>query len=172
MWRGDSTGAACSGLVAPRAEGMGGVHAQHVALARPPEGDLDLADAVDAVARHPAKGHVRGDRPLDHRSRQLRLRSEGCSSRNMGRSHAGPVIRPGLGKIQRPVDKGMAMAGDVGGKHADLADRMFVAEAEVARPALCGGRGLRRMGRHRASRTGNEPCSRIAESLSVSTRPR
>src|SRR5215208_3007692 len=53
-----------------------------------------------------------------------------------------------------------------------IADRMFVAEAEAARPALCGERGLRRMGRHRASRTGDEPCSRIAQSLSVSIRPR
>ena len=53
-----------------------------------------------------------------------------------------------------------------------LADRMFVAEAEVARPALCGERGLRRMVRHRASRRGDEPCSRIAPFLSVSTLPR
>src|SRR5215217_8810387 len=53
-----------------------------------------------------------------------------------------------------------------------LADRMFVAEAEAARPALCGERGLCRMGRRRASRTGDEPCSRIAQSLSVSIHPR
>jgi hypothetical protein len=53
-----------------------------------------------------------------------------------------------------------------------LADRMFVSEAEVARPALCGERGLRRMVRCRASRIGDEPCSRIAQLLSVSTLPR
>ena len=41
---------------------------------------------------------------------------------------------------------------ELGGEH--LADRMFVAEAEVARPALCGERGLRRIGRCRASRIG------------------
>ena len=52
-----------------------------------------------------------------------------------------------------------------------LADRMFVAEAEVARPALCGERGLRRMDRRRASRRGDEPCTRIAQSLSVSMLP-
>jgi hypothetical protein len=53
-----------------------------------------------------------------------------------------------------------------------LADRMFVAEAEVARPALCGERGLRRMDRRRASRIGDERCNRRAQSLSVSTPPR
>src|SRR3954454_16590502 len=53
-----------------------------------------------------------------------------------------------------------------------LADRMFVSEAEVARPALCGERGLHRIGRGRASRIGDEPCSRIAPSLSVLMPPR
>jgi hypothetical protein len=38
---------------------------------------------------------------------------------------------------------------------------------EVARPKLCDERGLRWMGRRRASRTGDEPCSRIAKCLSV-----
>ncbi|MPR31625.1 hypothetical protein FS320_44085, partial [Microvirga tunisiensis] len=33
---------------------------------------------------------------------------------------------------------------------------------EVARPKLCDERGLRWMGRRRASRTGDEPCSRRA----------
>ena len=53
-----------------------------------------------------------------------------------------------------------------------MLDRMFVAAAEMTRPALCGERGVRRIGRHRASRLGDDPCSRIARSLSVSTRPR
>jgi hypothetical protein len=52
----------------------------------------------------------------------------------MGRGHAGPVIRPGLGEIQRPVDEGMAMAGDVGGKHADLAVRDLARRAGVLSP--------------------------------------
>jgi hypothetical protein len=38
---------------------------------------------------------------------------------------------------------------------------------EVARPKLCDERGLRWMGRRRASRTGDEPCSRRAKCLSV-----
>ena len=38
-----------------------------------------------------------------------------------------------------------------------------VAEAEAARPALCDERGLRRMDRRRASRRGDEPCTRIAQ---------
>ena len=52
----------------------------------------------------------------------------------MGRGHAGPVIRPGLGEIQRPVDEGMAMARDVGGKHADLAVRDLARRAGVLSP--------------------------------------
>jgi hypothetical protein len=68
---------------------MRGVHTKHVALAGAPEGDFDLADAIDAVTRDPAEGHVRGDGPLNHRTSELRLRPERCSSRDVRRGHAG-----------------------------------------------------------------------------------
>ena len=51
-----------------------------------------------------------------------------------------------------------------------VADRMFVAGGGGSF-TLCDERGLRRMGRRRASRTGDEPCSRIAKCLSVWIRP-
>ena len=47
-----------------------------------------------------------------------------------------------------------------------VTDRMFVAGGGGS-STLCDERGLRRMGRRRASRTGDEPCSRIAKCLSV-----
>ena len=47
-----------------------------------------------------------------------------------------------------------------------LSDRMFVV-AMVARPALCARRGLRWIGRRRASHIGDEPWDRIARFMSV-----
>jgi hypothetical protein len=113
---------------------MGGVHAEHVALAGAPEGSLDVADAVDRVPGYPAKGHPRRDGPLDHRCGQLGLGPEGCSSRNMGRGHAGLIICPDLGQIKRPVDERMAVARDVGGKHANLAVRDLARRPGVLAP--------------------------------------
>jgi hypothetical protein len=49
---------------------------------------------------------------------------------------------------------------------AGLSDRMFVV-AMVARPALCARRGLRWIGRRRASHIGDEPWDRIARFMSV-----
>src|SRR5215212_1483438 len=96
------------------------------------------------------------------------------------RSPWGPADGPGrMAPRQAPCRARQSYAGAAASPSArvepgreHLADRMFVAEAEVARPAVCGERGLRRIGQCRASRIGDEPCSRIAPSLSVLTLPR
>ena len=41
----------------PRAKDMGGVDAEHVALAGAAQVALDIADAIDRIGRHPAKRH-------------------------------------------------------------------------------------------------------------------
>ncbi len=46
-------GAGDSGLADPGVELAAGAHAEHVALARPAKRHLELANAVDAVGRHP-----------------------------------------------------------------------------------------------------------------------
>src|SRR4051794_22785724 len=106
--------------------------------------------------------------------------SGGSRTSRGSRSPRGHADGPGrMAPRRRPCRAGQSHAGAAASPSAriepgreHLADRMFVAAAEVARPALCGERGLRRMVRHRASRIGDEPCSRIAPFLSVSTLPR
>jgi len=51
------------------------------------------------------------------------LAAKAGARRHMGRRHPRRIVRPGLGQIQRPVDKRMAMARHIGGEHADLAIR-------------------------------------------------
>jgi hypothetical protein len=61
---------------------------------------------------------------------------------------AGRIVGPGLGQVQRPVDEGVTVPGDVGGKDADLAVGDLAGRAGVLarhaarRPALLEEAGL------------------------------
>jgi hypothetical protein len=118
------------------------VDAEHVALARTAQRHLDVADAVHAVGRDPAKGHARGKGLLDHAERHGRLGGEGRSCRNLGRSHAGRIIRPSLGQIQRAVDEGVTVPRHIGPEHPDLAVGDLARRAGVLPPNAAGGLAL------------------------------
>ena len=102
---------------------MRAAHAQHITFGLPAQHHLDLANPVHAVGRHPGERHIRSDGSLDHPSRELGLGREGDLPRHMRRGPACCVIRPSFWQIERPIDEGMALAGDVGGKDPNLAVR-------------------------------------------------
>ena len=113
----------------------------------------------------PARLQHRGDEPAPRRNRR---RSDSRQARRTRRrpGRMAPLGRPRASRQHHARGAPAQMPG-AQPRRERLADRMFVAEAEVARPALCDERGLRRMDRRRASRRGDEPCTRIAQSLSV-----
>ncbi len=94
---------------------------EDVALGLAPECHLDLADPVHAVGRHPGKRHVRRDRPLDHRQRQLRLGHEGQLLRHVRGRPAARVVGPSLRQVEGAVEESMPLGRDVSCEHTDLA---------------------------------------------------
>ena len=61
----------------------------------------------------------------------MRLGRESGPGRDMGGGHAGRVVGPGLGQVQRPIDEGVATAGHVRREHADLAVGDLAGRARV-----------------------------------------
>src|SRR3954454_3824220 len=105
-------------------------------------------------AIRPARLQHRGDEPAPRRNRRRSgSRQARRSRRRPGRM--APLGRP-RGSRQHHARGAPAQMPGAQPRRERLADRMFVAEAEVARPALCDERGLRRMDRRRASRRGDE----------------
>ena len=109
---------------------------------------------------------------------------EGLSQKLFGRSQIAPFAEPELNSVAMAVDGtveiaplapyfdiclvDMPLSGDGSLSLIEpLQQTVCSLPVEVARPKLCDERGLRWMGRRRASRTGDEPCSRIAKCLSV-----
>src|ERR1700738_628253 len=64
---------------------------------------------------------MRGDRLFNHMQCESWLRCKARFVRHMRGCHPDRIIRPGFGKIQSPIDEGMAMARNVSCKHTDLA---------------------------------------------------
>jgi hypothetical protein len=103
----------------PGVEPMGAIDAEHVALARAPQRLLDLADAVDAVGRHPAERRRGGDGACDHARGQVRLGREADVLRHGGLPQTSYIVGPALRQIQSAVDEGVAAPRDIGGEDAD-----------------------------------------------------
>ena len=122
----------------------------------------DIGDVVRRVARPDRNWNW--ELPSIEPAPSRAWTSAGTSRRRPGRM--APLGRPRASRQHHARGAPAQMPG-AQPRRERLADRMFVAEAEVARPALCDERGLRRMDRRRASRRGDEPCTRIAQSLSV-----
>src|SRR3954454_14197311 len=77
--------------------------------------------AVDLVAGHPGERNPRGDRALDHELGQLRLGHERPLRRHADRVTALPIVGPGLGQVEFPVDQSVTLAAAIAQEHPDLA---------------------------------------------------
>ncbi|MBB3105402.1 hypothetical protein FHR87_003840 [Azomonas macrocytogenes] len=80
-----------------------------------------MTHAIDAVGGYPGKRRIRRDSPLDHVLGQPGLGGESDALWYMGVRQAFGVCCPVPGQVQGPVDEGMSLARDIGGKDTDLA---------------------------------------------------
>ena len=109
--------------------------------------------AITGIHQHNPVRQAGPARRTNLLERNLRL---GLEADLLGHTRLVPafaVLRPFFRQIQTIGHRQAGMVIGNRQRHRDLADRMFVAR-EVARPAVCDERGLRRMGRRRASRIG------------------
>lgn len=82
---------------------------------------VDGVVAVSGVRRHPAERDLVGDGPADHRLGHGHLRLEADRVVDARPSAPFPVVRPGRGQIQAPVDERASAICGVGEEHPDLA---------------------------------------------------
>src|SRR4051812_50177189 len=75
-------------------------------------------------------------------ARKVWLGREGNLLRHVRRGPARRIVGPGLGQIQRPVDKGMPLARDIGRKYANLAVGDLARRAGVLPSHTAGGLAL------------------------------
>jgi len=87
--------------------------------------------AIDGVAGHPAKRHPGGQGPLHHGLAQLRLGLEAHLIGDTGRPAARPVVGPGFGQVQVPVDQRHPTGGRIRQEDRDLAVLLFAGGAGV-----------------------------------------
>lgn len=59
--------------------------------------------------------------PPDHGPGEIVFGGEVTLVGDPGRSAAIPVVRPGLGQVELPVDQGVTACGGIGGEDTDLA---------------------------------------------------
>jgi hypothetical protein len=116
--------------------------AENITLVGPPQRQLDLAHAVDAVGRDPGKRHARRDRPRDHAERQVWFGREGDARWHVRGCHSRRIAGPGFWQIELAVDEGVALVRDIGGKHPDLAVGDLARRAGVLPPHAAGGVAL------------------------------
>lgn len=127
-------GAGHNRLVAPGAEAMVALHAEHIPFAGTPQRLLDITDAVDGIRRDPGERHIGRDHALDHLDRQRRLGGKSRAPGHMRGRQPFRIGSPALGQVQRPVDEGMPFGRDVGGEHADLTVRHLTRRPGVMAP--------------------------------------
>ena len=110
------------GLVDPGLELIGGMRAQHIALAGPAQLHLDPAHTIDRCRWPPSRTARR--RP--ERARSSRAAISGFVTKRMllGHLSGGAALRlvgPVLWQIELAIDEGAALVRHISGKHADLA---------------------------------------------------
>jgi len=79
---------------------------------------------------------------LDHGQRQTGLGRKAHLGRHMRSGQPGRIVGPGLGQVEGPIDEGMAVPGDVGGKDPDLAVGDLAGRARVLARHAAGGLAL------------------------------
>ena len=100
---------------------IGGMRAQHIALAGPAQLHLDSAHTIDRVSGHPVERYTRRNRPRDHLGCDLRLGDKAHITRHMSCFPPLRTLDPLLGQIELTVDEGAALVRYISGKYPDLA---------------------------------------------------
>ena len=86
------------GLVDPGVELIGGMRAQHIALASPAQLHLDSSHTIDRVSSDPSERNARGQSPRDHLRGDLGFGDEAKAVGNMSGLRRSGLLVQSLGR--------------------------------------------------------------------------